>query len=149
MFFLFFLPQVALPQWASLPKGEISIGPHEILVEVAITAEEQQRGLMFRDSLPPDEGMLFCYSKPRVMHFWMKNTSLTLSIAFLDKDGVIFQIEPMEPFDEKTIDSKEKSSYALEMNQGWFADRGIKVGDKVDLSALAKAGIWPQKQPAH
>ena len=131
---------------SSMPNGalgplrtvnfEIQETPVEI--EVAIGSNEQQQGLMYRESMPENHGMLFVYTKPRYMSFWMKNTKIPLSIAFIREDGVISNIEKMEPFSgplNPTVyyQSVNKSLYALEMNQGWFERHGLKAGDKIDL----------------
>jgi len=97
-------------------------------VELALTGEEQNRGLMFRQSLPDDGGMLFDYDPPQQISFWMKNTYIPLSIAFIAPDGHIVNIEDMKPQSEETHWSRGPAMYALEMKKGWFAERGIGPG---------------------
>jgi uncharacterized membrane protein (UPF0127 family) len=108
-------------------KGKI------IKVEVARTEREQEKGLMFRERLGEDEGMLFVYGEEETLSFWMKNTRVPLSIAFIDKKGKIVDIQDMEPFSLRTHASSSPAKYALETNQGWFTKNGIRVGDSVYL----------------
>ena len=107
----------------------LTIKGKKIQVEVVRTEQEKARGLMFRDKLGPDEGMLFVYEKEEFLTFWMKNTPLPLSIAFIDKKGKIVDIQDMEPFSLRTHTSARPARYALEMNRNWFQKNGIKVGD--------------------
>jgi len=87
---------------------------------------------MFRKEMDNEHGMLFVYERPRKLGFWMKNTYLPLSIAFIDASGTIISIQDMEPLDEETIHrSPGPALWALEMNQGWFAEHGVSVGDMV------------------
>lgn len=102
-------------------------------VEVVQTEEEKARGLMFRESLGKNEGMLFVYEKEEFLSFWMKNTRIPLSIAFMDAKGIIVDIQDMEPFGLETHTSAFPALYALEVNQGWFRRNGITVGDRVNL----------------
>ncbi len=102
-------------------------------VEVAVTEAEKEKGLMNRRSLGPDEGMIFVYDQDRRMYFWMKDTYIPLSIAFLSADGTIRQIEDMRPLDQTTIESRMSVRYAFEANQGAFARWGAGVGDKVEF----------------
>ncbi len=94
---------------------------------------------MFRERLGKDEGMLFVYAEEETLSFWMKNTRLPLSIAFIDKKGKIVDIQDMEPFTLQTYVSASPAKYALETNQGWFTRNGILAGDFVKLpTALRK-----------
>ena len=88
---------------------------------------------MFRDALDKDHGMLFIYPQEQNLSFWMKNTKLPLSIAFINPDEIITQIDSMAPYSLMSHTSKEKVKYALEMEQGWFRENGITVGSKVDF----------------
>jgi uncharacterized membrane protein (UPF0127 family) len=117
-----------------LMKIPIYIKDREIRVEVARTDEERARGLMGRASLGKDEGMIFIFEKEAIHGFWMKNTLLPLSIAFVDKEGRIIWMTDMEPLTLSTHDPPRPVLYALEMNKGWFARNGIKVGDTVRFS---------------
>jgi len=121
-----------------LPTVSLAIGKHVLVAEVAATPQSRERGLMFRYSMKDDEGMLFVFPEPQRLSFWMKNTPLPLSIAFLDADGVILNIRDMMPFSTDGHASAGDALYALEMNRGWFAQRGLGAGDRV--SGLAKAG---------
>ncbi len=97
---------------------------------MALTPDQQSRGLMYRRELGKNAGMLFVYESEKTLGFWMKNTFVPLSIAFLDADGVIVDIQDMQPQSRKSHRSAKPALYALEVNQGWFAERGIGVGDK-------------------
>lgn len=117
----------------SLEKIEISINGSRITAEVAGTDQERAAGLMFRKSMKADHGMLFVYDHDEKLSFWMKNTSIPLSIAFISKDGTIREIADMTPFSVKTIESMHSVRYALEVNQGTFEKLGIQAGDKVEF----------------
>lgn len=113
---------------ADLPKVPLTIGPHKVTAEVAATPEERATGLMNRFSLQPDSGMLFMFERAEPLAFWMKNTFIPLSIAFIAADGKIINIEDMKPQSEDSHWSKGPALYALEMKKGWFAERGIGPG---------------------
>ena len=99
--------------------------------EVASTPLKRSLGLMYRDSLGPDQGMLFCFPDCEPRSFWMKNTDIPLSIAYADDAGVITNIEDMHPHDLKSARSSAPATYALEMVQGWFEKNGVAPGDKI------------------
>ena len=122
---------------AGLPTVELSIKGHRLVAEVASTEATRTTGLMNRFSLQPDHGMLFVFKEPLPQAFWMKNTYVPLSIAFIDGDGRITNIEDMSPQTENTHPSRGLALYALEMKKGWFADRNIAPGARVE--GLAKA----------
>ena len=104
-------------------------------VEVADTLERQERGLMFRSSLPENEGMLFVYRDPIEMSFWMRNTLIPLDIAFVGADGVILNIHKARPLDESVLyRSAGAAKYVIETNQGWFSRHGLGPGAKVRFS---------------
>lgn len=111
----------------------LRINQWEISAEIADTPEKQQLGLMHRKTLPENSGMIFVYSRDSRKSFWMKNTSIPLSIAYIAKDGTIKEIYDMEPFSKRTTDSKFSVRYALEVNKGAFEKHGIKPGDKVEF----------------
>jgi hypothetical protein len=114
-----------------LPAITLTAGMHNIRAAVAQTDEQLTTGLMYRRQMAQHEGMLFVYGQPARRCFWMKNTILPLSIAFLADDGTVVNIEDMQP---QTLDSHcstQPVRYALEMNQGWFAKRAIKPGSKL------------------
>jgi uncharacterized protein len=114
-----------------LPTVPLSINGHKINAEVAATPEQRSTGLMHRFSLRPDHGMIFVFERPERQSFWMKNTFIPLSIAFIAPDGRIINIDDMAPHDENTHWSKGPALYALEMRKGWFAEREIRAGDFV------------------
>lgn len=115
-----------------LPQRRLSAGIHLIQAEVAQTGADRARGLMFRESLGPSEGMLFVFEQAETQCFWMRNTLIPLSIAFLADDGRVVNIADMAPQTDTPHCSAEPVRYALEMNQGWFARRGIVPGKVVD-----------------
>ncbi|MGN8554261.1 UNVERIFIED_CONTAM: DUF192 domain-containing protein [Microbacterium sp. SLM126] len=102
-----------------------------IQAEVAGTPEARERGLMYRKSMPANAGMLFVFEEKAGHCFWMRNTNLPLSIAFLADDGSIVNIEDMKPQTEDNHCPRAAVRYALEMNKGWFAQKGIKPGAKI------------------
>jgi uncharacterized protein len=116
---------------ADLPTRTLTINGHKITAEVASTPERRATGLMNRFSLRPDSGMLFVFEQEEPLGFWMKNTFIPLSIAFIATDGRIVNIEDMAPQTETTHWSRGPARYALEMRKGWFAERGIRAGDRV------------------
>jgi uncharacterized membrane protein (UPF0127 family) len=116
---------------AGLPALTLTIGDHKPIVEVADTPEQRETGLMNRFSLQPDHGMLFVFDRPQPMAFWMKNTYIPLSVAFVDAKGTILNIEDMRPKDETTHWARGNALYAIEMKQGWFAGKGIEPGARV------------------
>lgn len=126
-------------QAAELPVTTLTIGPHKAFAEVATTPDQRSVGLMNRFSLKPDHGMLFVFDRTEPLGFWMKNTYIALSIAFLADDGRIINIEDMKPQTENTHMSKGPARFALEMRKGWFSERGIGPG------AVVKG--LPQSQP--
>ncbi|MCG5513352.1 DUF192 domain-containing protein [Ectothiorhodospira shaposhnikovii] len=109
----------------------LRIGDHPLTAEVADTAPLRARGLMFRESLPPDHGMLFVWEQPEPVAMWMLNTPLPLSVAFIDEQGRILNIARMQPHSRTLHHSAGPVRYALEMRQGWFEDRGIHPGQAV------------------
>ena len=115
----------------TLPRVRLAAGMHQIDAQVASMPEERATGLMFRKQMPQHEGMLFVFEYPSQQCFWMKNTLLPLSVAFVADDGRIVNIDEMQP---QTLDSHcstEPVRYVLEMNKGWFARKGIKAGQKL------------------
>lgn len=115
----------------------IDFGRAQVSVELAIDQNTQAKGLMFRKSMPEDQGMLFVFDRPKQMSFWMRNTHIPLDIAFFTKDGVLREIYPLYPHDETSRKSiRSDLIYALEVNQGWFQRHGIKPGDSFDPQML-------------
>lgn len=119
------------PKVVELPTVPLTINGHKITAEVATTTEQVTTGLMYRFSLKPDHGMVFVFDRSEQRAFWMKNTFIPLSIAFVSADGRIVNIDDMAPQDETTHLSRGPAMYAIEMRKGWFAERGIKAGDRV------------------
>ncbi|HHS50022.1 MAG TPA: DUF192 domain-containing protein [candidate division Zixibacteria bacterium] len=117
-----------------LPTRKIFVDTFAITVEMAEKPPDRQRGLMYRDYLPDTIGMLFIFDAEAPHSFWMKNTRIPLSIAFIDKDFVITDIKWMKPGDLTSHGPSRPILYALETNRGWFTQRGIKPGAKVRLS---------------
>lgn len=117
---------------------ELTIKNAKLKAEVASDTHTRTVGLMNRFSLKPDQGMLFVFADSEPLAFWMKNTFVPLSIAYLDSKGVIVNIVDMKPQDESSHPSNGPAQFALEMKQGWFKERGIVAGDKV--GGLDKAG---------
>lgn len=122
-----------------LPTVTLGAGMYNIVAQVAATPEQRQIGLMFRTQMPVHEGMLFVFEAPMPQCFWMKNTPLPLSIAFLADDGSIVNIADMKPFSEDSHCSAKPVRFALEMNQGWFAKRAIKAGQRLSGPPFGKS----------
>ncbi|MCM8613551.1 DUF192 domain-containing protein [Accumulibacter sp.] len=133
------VPLLAVPALAQMPRIELSAGMYRIDAEVAANDATRMQGLMNRRSLPAGQGMLFVFRQPQRHCMWMRNTYVPLSVAFLDRDGHILNIEDMQPESETNHCAARAASFALEMNLGWFADKGIRPGTRI-------AGI--EKSPA-
>lgn len=125
---------LATQAWAQpqLPQIAIQAGNHPLLVELADTPETLGQGLMHRQHLPADQGMLFVFDQTEIRCFWMKNTLIPLSIAFIDPQGRIISIQDMQPQSLATHCSPSAVIAALEMNQEWFQHSAIHVGDLID-----------------
>ncbi len=141
----FFLPALLLilscsrtpPSAEHGEKFRITIGGHEAAVLVAADDDSRGQGLMFVRDLGKADGMLFVYDGPQIANFWMKNTPIPLTLAYVDEEGIISQIEYLEPYDTVTPHlSKGEILWAIEMERGWLRERGLGVGSKVDLGAL-------------
>ena len=123
----------------TLPRVKLSSGLHQIDAQVAQNDGERSTGLMFRKEMPQHEGMLFIFEQPSMQCFWMRNTLLPLTAAFVADDGTIVNLEDMRP---QTLDSHcslKPVRYVLEMNQGWFARKGIKAGARLSGQPFAAA----------
>ena len=120
-----------IPQDMHLPQMRLNVGGHAVRAEIAATEASQQQGLMYRKSLPPDHGMLFVFRQPGPFCFWMKNTLVPLSIAFIAADGAIVNIADMQPQTENAHCPVKPVLYALEMQQGWFVRHRVHAGQKV------------------
>jgi uncharacterized protein len=124
-----------------LPTTTVSINGHQLVVEVALSPQAHTCGLSHRSHLPENRGMLFVFSKPALRTFWMKNTWIPLSIAFLDGAGTIINIATMRPDQtDELYHSHRPATYALEVNQGWFTDHGVQTGHVVLMTP-------PPRQP--
>ena len=135
-----------LPVTAWLPLRLDNI---PIQVQLALTPAEQRQGLMHRESLPEDGGMLFPYRREQQMSFWMANTPLPLDIAFFNTEGVLVEIRRMHPFDTTRIrSSSDHAQFALEMAAGWYKEAGILPGARLDMDLLASALRQRGENPA-
>ena len=122
----------------NLPRVTVTAGMHRIDAQVASTNLQRQIGLMHRQDMPQHEGMLFAFEQPAVQCFWMKNTLIPLTAAFVADDGTIVNLADMKPLDEASHCSAKPVRYVLEMNQGWFAKRGIKAGAKLSGALFSR-----------
>ncbi|MDX3904202.1 MAG: DUF192 domain-containing protein [Pigmentiphaga sp.] len=116
----------------ALPVQTLRAGMHLIHAEVASTPETRAKGLMFREQLGPNQGMLFIFDGAGTQCMWMRNTLVPLSVAFIADDGTIANIEDMAPRTEDSHCAARPVRYALEMERGWFAKRGLKAGSRID-----------------
>ena len=131
--------QLSQEPQTQLQRVDITAGMHRIDAQVAVTPEERQIGLMFRKSMPAQEGMLFVFERPATQCFWMKNTLLPLTAAFVADDGTIVNLADMKP---QTLDShcsEKPVRFVLEMNLGWFEKKGIRAGFKLSGTPFSKA----------
>jgi len=122
----------------SLPRTKITAGMYLIDTQVAATIDQRATGLMFRKEMPQGEGMLFIFEQPSEQCFWMKNTLLPLTAAFVADDGIIVNLADMKPQTTDSHCSEKPVRFVLEMNQGWFAKKGIKAGFKLQGQAFVK-----------
>lgn len=119
-------------QATKFPVVSLTAGMHVIRAEVAATEAERQQGLMYREKMGPNEGMVFLFGAPASVCMWMKNTFIPLSVAFIDEQGKIVNIEDMQPQTTDSHCAKKPVRYALEMNQGWFRQKNIKPGMQIE-----------------
>lgn len=143
LFFMFFLPFFAgcENRPAKLQTQDLTIQKRDnsavtLTAEIAKTREELTKGLMYREQLAAGEGMLFVFDRDQIMSFWMQNTFIPLSIAYISADGIILEIYDMKPHNEIPVVSTRSARYALEVPQGWFKAEGIQTGDKLLLKDL-------------
>ena len=118
---------------SSNERDIIFINENRLNIEIAETEEQRRVGLMHRKSLDKNSGMLFVFESDRILSFWMKDTHIPLSIAFISSDGVVKEIRDMTPFSLESIVSKNYVRYALEVNKGYFLEKNIVVGDRLIL----------------
>ena len=114
-----------------LAQIRLNAGIHNINAELASTPQQREIGLMFRAEMPANDGMLFAFEQPAQQCFWMKNTLIPLSIAFIGDDGSVVNIDDMKPQTLESHCSAKPVRFVLEMNEGWFAKRGIKAGSRL------------------
>jgi len=119
-----------------MEKITLSINGRPLIVEVARTVKQREKGLMFRKELGWNEGMLFVFQEENYLTFWMKNTTIPLSIAYVDKNGKVTDIFTMEPNSLKPVISSLPCMYAIEANRGFFRESGLRVGDRIDLGVI-------------
>ncbi|MDQ8201935.1 DUF192 domain-containing protein [Pelagicoccus sp. SDUM812003] len=118
----------------------ISVGDVTLKMELALTREQQRRGLMYRDGIEPDHGMLFVFKEPQEMSFWMKNVDFPIDIGYFTADGVLREIYPMYANDTQGRRSiRDDLLYVLEVESGWFKKNGVRPGALLDLAALQRA----------
>ena len=136
-------PQAAVAITAPKTVDEhfaVRVGERTVSMQLAVSTEEMEKGLMYRQSLGVNEGMLFVYAAPTHMSFWMRNCVFPQNIGFFDASGALKETYDMYPHDEHPVASHARDlQFALEMNQGWFARNGLKSGAQLDLKAVAEA----------
>ena len=151
--FLLFIPIATFCEGEGQASAKIALeilpaeGATAVLVEAEIAADVDSRaeGLMWRESVPAGCGMIFIYPRDERMSFWMKNTSVPLSIAFIDSRGVLREILDMQPFDLTPVKSSGYRRFALEVPQGWFAENGIRAGSRLSSKTLEELRAIPSK----
>jgi len=116
----------------NLPKATLTLGAHSLTAQIAADDASRERGLMSRTNLAENEAMVFVFPQPRQLTFWMKDTPIPLSIAYVGPSGRIFEIHDLKPFDETAVPSASQAvTYAIETPQGWFTKHGIIAGSTV------------------
>ena len=135
--FVFSASAQGMPQ-TQLQRTTLNAGMHLIQVQLAQDFEQRQIGLMWRKEMPQNEGMLFIFEQPAVQCFWMRNTLLPLTAAFVLDDGSIVNLADMKPLNDDSHCSKKPVRFVLEMNQGWFAKRNIQAGFKLSGPLFSK-----------
>lgn len=131
-------PAPAAPNVRMLPTVRIELAGKPFTLEVADDPDEMQRGLMFRQSMPRDHGMIFVYGQESMISFWMKNTYIPLDIVFLDAAGRVVSIKQMKPLDLTSTPTDRPAKYAIELNEGVAREIGLKVGDSIVLPDFSR-----------
>jgi len=121
-------------------SANVTMAGQEYRVELATSFEQRAQGLMFREEMCTDCGMLFYFSPPKQASMWMRNTLIPLDVAFIDRNGVITDIKAMKPHDLTSVGASKVVTYALEMNQGWFDAHNISVGDQIEITMSENTG---------
>lgn len=121
-----------------LPTVQMKIGSRQFTLEVASKTADQARGLMHRDSMPLDHGMIFVFEQEAPRSFWMKGTRINLDILYVNADGRLVDVKSMQAFDLRSVPSAAPAKYAIELNQGVAAMTGVRIGDKLDIPAAAR-----------
>lgn len=129
-------PVSAAPNVTMLPTIRVELAGKPFTLEVADDPEEMQRGLMYRQSMPRDHGMIFVYEREAMISFWMKNTYIPLDVVFLDASRRVVSIKQMKPLDLTSTPTDRPAKYAIELNQGVAKEIGLKLGDSVVLPAF-------------
>jgi uncharacterized membrane protein (UPF0127 family) len=124
---------------SSLPTVTMQLGSKTFTLEVAKTIPSRETGLMRRDSMPVDRGMIFVFARAEPLGFYMRNTRIPLDIVYVDADGKVISIKQMKPYDESTTPSDGPAKWAIELNEGVAAQAGIKVGDKLQIPQSASS----------
>ncbi|MDD4932751.1 MAG: DUF192 domain-containing protein [Methylacidiphilaceae bacterium] len=138
-------PLARAAEIASAPL-RLSVGTGRLTVEVARTHEELSRGLMYRRTLGEDAGMLFLLPREGVASFWMANTTIPLSVAFLDRDGIILEIHDLQPLDTRIVASRSaRVCFALEVNRDWFTRHGVREGEAIQPEGATWQRLGAQK----
>jgi uncharacterized membrane protein (UPF0127 family) len=122
----------------TLPTVPMQIGSKRFTLEIANDAAEREKGLMRRDSMPADHGMIFVFPGEQRLGFWMRNTRIPLDIIYLNANGVVVSIKQMRPYDTNTTYADAAAKYAIELNQGEAAAAGVKVGDQLSVPEAAR-----------
>lgn len=118
----------------------IGVDSHPLRVQLAVRDREMERGLMGRRDLGPDDAMLFVFRSPTTLNFWMRDTPSALDVGYFGADGILREVYPMFPFDERPVTSRSHElQFALEVNQGWFESHGVRGGARIDLRSVAAA----------
>jgi len=131
------------PKPQSLPTTQMKIGDRIYTLEIADEEQERQTGLMHRDSMPADHGMIFVFPAEQQLSFWMRNTRIPLDILYLDRSGTIVSMHRMEPFDLRSTPSARPAKYAIELNAGQVAVNGVKRGDTLNIPLAARDAKAP------
>jgi uncharacterized membrane protein (UPF0127 family) len=119
-------------------RAMLSINGRPLEVEIAKTRRQREKGLMFREDLGRNEGMLFIFPEDQYLSFWMKDTKIPLSIAYVDEAGVVVDIYDMTPLSLDPVRSSKKCRFAIEVNQGFYEEAGLEPGDSIDMSVVKK-----------